>query len=161
MDIGLPILRGKWGINVSTNGNKTFNFVYDCNVSLANGKKIVSDYNWCHGPKCHTRHTVDRIRGVKGSKVLRTRKITQNTWNKNSVWSHFCSQGCYTDFMHKHWEEQIRLHPRPEALETPIEDPVKETIQSNWGNYSYTQTRIKEVDNNSNPWEHRIWQKEI
>ena len=120
-------------------------------MSLANGKKIVSDYNWCHGPKCHTRHTVDRIRGVKGSKVLRTRKITQNTWNKNSVWSVFCSQGCYTDFMNEHWEEQIRLHPRPEALETPIEDPVKETIQSNWGNYSYTQTRIKEVDNNSNP----------
>ena len=112
--------------------------------------QVMTDFNWCHGPKCHTRHTVDRIRGVKGSKVLRTRKITQNTWNKNSVWSHFCSQGCYTDFMHKHWEEQIRLHPRPEALETPIEDPVKETIQSNWGNYSWTKTRIKEVDNNPN-----------
>ena len=35
----------------------------------------MSDYNWCHGPKCHTKHTQDRIRGVKGSKVLRTRKI--------------------------------------------------------------------------------------
>ena len=105
----------------------------------------MSEYNWCHGPKCHTRHTVDRIRGVKGSKVLRTRKISQrNEYIRNSVWSHFCSQGCYTDFMHEHWEEQIRLHPRPEALETPIHDPVKDT-----SNY-YSMWTIKEIDNNSN-----------
>ena len=39
------------------------------------------------------------------------------------------------------------LSQSPEALETPIQDPVKETIQSNWGNYSWTKTRIKEVDN--------------
>ena len=32
-------------------------------------------FNWCHGPQCHKKHTVDRVRGVKGSKVLRTRKI--------------------------------------------------------------------------------------
>jgi hypothetical protein len=109
------------------------------------------DYNWCHGPKCHEHKTVDRIRGVKGSKVLRTRKIAENNWNRNNVWSHFCSQGCWNDFMHKHWNEFIALYPRTECLETPIEDPVKETIQSNWGNYSWTKTRIKEVDNNSNP----------
>jgi hypothetical protein len=35
----------------------------------------MSNYNWCHGPKCHTNPTQDRIRGVKGKKVLRTRKI--------------------------------------------------------------------------------------
>ena len=35
------------------------------------------DFNWCHGPACHRKHTQDRIRGVKGSKVLRTRKISQ------------------------------------------------------------------------------------
>ena len=91
------------------------------------------------------------MRGSKGSKVLRTRKVKQWDRGYTTLYDWFCSQGCYTDFMHEHWEEQIRLHPRPEALETPIEDPVKETIQSNWGNYSYTQTRIKEVDNNSNP----------
>ena len=78
-------------------------------------------YHWCHGPECHTKHTQDRIRGNKGNKVLRTRKITENNWNRETVWSHFCSQGCYTDFMNRHWAEQIRLHPRTEALETPIE----------------------------------------
>ena len=42
----------------------------------------MSDYNWCHGPECHEKKTQDRIRGVKGSKVLRTRKIAQNKWNR-------------------------------------------------------------------------------
>ena len=110
----------------------------------------MAEYVWCHGPKCHTSQTQDRIRGVKGNKVLRTRKIRQNSWNANHWCSHFCSQGCYTDFLYAHWEEFIRLHPRTDCLETPINDPVKETIQSNWGNYSYTQTKI-EVDNNRNP----------
>ena len=103
------------------------------------------DYQWCHGPNCHTNKTQDRIRGVKGSKVLRTRKIAQNQWNANSVWSVFCSQGCYTDFMHEHWEEQIRLHPRTEALETPIEVEV-ETRTDYFGN-PYKQKAIREVDN--------------
>jgi hypothetical protein len=110
----------------------------------------MSDFNWCHGPSCHTNKTQDRIRGVKGSKVLRTRKIAQsNSYIRNTVWSHFCSQGCWNDFMHKHWEEFIRLHPRTECLETPIEDPKKttHTRESRWGNHSWTTTEIKVVDN--------------
>ena len=107
------------------------------------------DYNWCHGPNCHTHHTQDRIRGVKGSKVLRTRKIKQTTWNERNCWSHFCSQGCWTDFMHEHWNEFIRLHPRTEALETPIEvDVVTRTL---WNGQEYKTKEIKEVDNNPNP----------
>ena len=109
----------------------------------------MSDYNWCHGPKCHKHHTQDRIRGVKGSKVLRTRKIAQNQWNANNVWSNFCSQGCWNEFMHEHWAEFINLYPRTEALETPIE-VTKETVDSPyWG--KRVETRIKEVDNNPNP----------
>jgi hypothetical protein len=110
----------------------------------------IMTHNWCHGPECHKKHTVDRIRGVKGSKVLRTRKIKENNWNRDNVWSHFCSQGCYTDFMNTYWAEQIALHPRTEALETPIEDPKKERHETPYG-YSWTRTTIKEVDNNSNP----------
>jgi hypothetical protein len=108
----------------------------------------MSDYNWCHGPDCHLHKTQDRIRGVKGSKVLRTRKIAQNNWNANNVWSHFCSQGCWTDFMHKHWNEFIALHPRTECLETPIEDPKKTTHTTSYG-YTYTNTEIKEVVDNA------------
>ena len=86
----------------------------------------MTDFNWCHGPNCHTNKTVDRIRGSKGNKVLRTRKIKQTEYNRNSVWSVFCSQGCYTDFFYKHWQEVIAIAPRREALETPIKDPQKQ-----------------------------------
>ena len=105
----------------------------------------MSDYNWCHGPKCHTNHTQDRIRGVQGSKVLRTRKIKQTSWNARNCWSHFCSQGCYTDFLYAHWEEFIRLHPRTECLETPI-NVVKEKA-TNWAGNPYTNIKIEAIDN--------------
>ena len=54
------------------------------------------------------------------------------------------------DFIKTHIEEFVQLHPRTEALETPIQDPVKETHETPYG-YSWTRTTIKEVDNNSNP----------
>jgi hypothetical protein len=106
----------------------------------------MSDYNWCHGPSCHKKHTQDRIRGVKGSKVLKTKKIAQNNWNKNTVWSSFCSQGCWNDFMNEHWSEFMALHPRTEALETPIDVQVE--TRTDYFNNTYKTKVIKEVDNN-------------
>ena len=111
--------------------------------------EALMDYVWCHGPKCHKSHTQDRIRGVKGSKVLRTRKIPQNQWNSNNQWSHFCSQGCWNDFAFAHWEEFIRLHPRLEALETPIE--VEVIQRQDWRGNNYKTKVIKKIDNNINP----------
>ena len=102
------------------------------------------EYNWCHGPKCHTSHTQDRIRGVKGSKVLRTRKIKRNNWNKNTIWSVFCSQGCYTDFVYKYWQEVMAIAPRTEALETPIEVQVE--TKFDWQDNPYKIKVIKEID---------------
>ena len=107
----------------------------------------MSDFNWCHGPECHTKHTVDRIRGVKGSKVLRTRKIKTNNYNQGYWYSYFCSQGCYDNFTVKHIQQVIAIAPRTECLETPIHDPKKETHTHDysWGRHSYTNTKI-EVD---------------
>jgi hypothetical protein len=52
--------------------------------------------------------------------------------------------------MYAHWEEQIRLHPRTEALETPIQDPKRTTNTYTYGinnEYSYNRTETKiEVD---------------
>ena len=107
----------------------------------------MAEYNWCHGPECHTKSTTDRVRGGKGNKVLRTRKIRETHWNRNTVWSHFCSQGCWNDFMNKHWSSAIALGPRNEPLETRIEDPKKETHQSRYNSgYFYTTTTIKKID---------------
>ena len=104
----------------------------------------MSNFVWCHGPSCHKSHTQDRIRGVKGSKVLRTRKVAQNTYI--GMYSYFCSQGCYNDFANKYVREVIAIAPRTEALETPIE-VVKEQARD-WGGNPYTSTRILTVDNN-------------
>ena len=110
----------------------------------------MSNYNWCHGPNCHTNKTQDRVRGSKGNKVLRTRKINQsNEYIRNSVWSVFCSQGCYTDFFYKYWQEVIAIAPRLEALETPIDIEV-ETKEDYFGNPYITKV-ITRVDNDSNP----------
>ena len=106
----------------------------------------MSDYGWCHGPFCHKRNTTNRVRGVKGSKVLRTIKIKQN---RVSIWKYFCDQTCMHDFIVKHIEQFVQLHPRPEALETPIEI-VAET-RTDWNDNPYEVKVIKEVDNNINP----------
>ena len=110
----------------------------------------MSGFVWCHGPNCHTYHTVDRVRGSKGSKVLRTRKVKQTEWNRDSFYSKFCSNGCYNDFANKYAEQVIRIAPRPTPLETRIADPKKETHRSAYGDYTYTRTTIRELDNDNN-----------
>ena len=105
----------------------------------------MSDFNWCHGPSCHKSHTVDRIRGVKGSKVLRTRKVKLNNWNRDSFYSKFCSNSCYNEFANKYVNEITAIAPRTECLETPIEDPKKTRHETDWGS-SWRQWDIK-VDN--------------
>ena len=108
----------------------------------------MSNFVWCHGPSCHKSHTQDRIRGVKGSKVLRTKKVTQDQYNSGerlSMYSYFCSQGCYNDFANKHAREVIAIAPRLEPLETPIE-VVKEQARD-WSGNTYMETKIIAVDN--------------
>ena len=102
----------------------------------------MSSHYWCHGTKCHKSHTQDRVRGSKGSKVLRTRKVKQNEWNKNSFYKYFCSNSCYNDFANANIERIVALAPRTEPLETPI-DVVVETRQDYYG-YDYKQKEIKE-----------------
>ena len=117
-----------------------------CNTDIVH----MSDYKWCHGPKCHESRTQDRIRGSKGSKVLRTRKIkiNDNGW-PSGFYKYFCSNTCYNNFADKHAEQIIKIEPRNEPLETPIEDPKK---VKHTGGYTYadgtqhtwTTTEIKE-----------------
>ena len=104
----------------------------------------MSNYNWCHGPKCHERQTTNRVRGVKGNKVLRTVKIPlNNSWVRNSKWEYFCDQTCMHDFINKHFREFVRLHPRTEALETPV------NVTKNDPDDYYYRTKI-EVDESRN-----------
>tara|TARA_R100001440_G_scaffold7904_1_gene15315 strand:+ start:258 stop:431 length:174 start_codon:yes stop_codon:yes gene_type:complete len=54
------------------------------------------------------------------------------------------------DFIRTHVEEFVQLHPRPEALETPIEvSKETRTYDYGYGERSYTTTEIKEIVNNN------------
>jgi len=105
----------------------------------------MSSFVWCHGPSCHKSHTQDRIRGVKGSKVLRTKKVQERTWTRNSFYAYFCSNGCYNAFANKHINEIVAIAPRTEALETPVN--VEKVQDTYYNGQSYTRVEISRVDN--------------
>ena len=102
----------------------------------------MSNFVWCHGPNCHTSHTQDRIRGVKGSKVLRTKKVKTTEWNRDNGYQYFCSTGCWNEFFIKYAQQCVAIAPRHTPLETPI-DVVVETRQG-WNGQDYKQKNIKE-----------------
>ena len=124
----------------------------------------MSDYNWCHGPNCHTKQTQSRVRGSGDNKVLRTVKIGLNNGSyrtenpEYSMWQYFCNQRCLMDYIRTHLQAIVAIAPRREALETPIK-VVKEKYESHrtqWNAqgtdyqrvpYHATRTTIKSVDN--------------
>ena len=119
----------------------------------------MSDYNWCHGPECHTQHTQSRIRGSGDNKVLRTIKIKPNRYySQNSIWNYFCNTRCLHDYLNKHSQAISAIAPRREAQETPSKIK-KEKYESHRyihnGNdyvrtpYQATRTTIKLVDNDN------------
>ena len=105
----------------------------------------MSDHNWCHGPRCHKQHTQDRVRGVKGLKVLRTRKVKPYSEPYTNFYDYFCSNGCYNDFANTYIREIIAIAPRTEALETPI-NVTKEVHESTyWGRQTRTKIEVDET----------------
>ena len=85
----------------------------------------MSEYNWCHGPDCHTYETQSRIRGSGDHKVLRTVKIKLTEWNKDHAFKYFCNNNCLFGYLSKHLEEVVKIAPRRKALETPVKVEVK------------------------------------
>ena len=53
----------------------------------------MSELKLCQGPKCHTYHTKDRLKGVKGSKTFQTRRRSSMYYGSGN----FCSMNCYND----------------------------------------------------------------
>ena len=123
----------------------------------------MSNYNWCHGPNCHTYHTQSRVRGSGDNKVLRTIKIKEDsnyrTHERYNMFNYFCNQNCLMDFIRTHLQSIVAIAPRRQALETPIK-VVKEKYEStrwDYGSniddrpqrvpYMATRTTIKSVDN--------------
>ena len=119
----------------------------------------MSDYNWCHGPECHTQETQSRIRGSGDNKVLRTIKIKVNSHNQynNDIHNYFCNTRCLYDYLRLHAQAIANIAPRRQALETPIkvEKEKYESHRYRYNNngdyqrvpYQATRTTIKSVDN--------------
>ena len=106
----------------------------------------MSDFNWCHGTKCHTYQTQDRVRGVKGNKVLRTRKVKQSQYySATTSWNWFCSHHCQQDFWNTYGAQIRAIAPRNEPLETPIN--VSKEEREGWRG-TYTETVITPINNN-------------
>ena len=61
----------------------------------------MSDLKLCQGPDCHTYHTQDRLKGMKGSKTYQTRR------RSNLMFNEFCSMQCYNDWFRKHGTQAI------------------------------------------------------
>jgi len=123
----------------------------------------MSDYNWCHGPECHTQQTQSRVRGSGTNKVLRTRRIKAYQGKSmfgnggGNIWDYFCNHRCLMDYLAHHTQAIINIAPRREPLETPVK--VKKEKYENY-RYRYdsvngqqripftsTRTIINSVDN--------------
>ena len=123
----------------------------------------MSNYNWGHGPECHTKHTQSRIRGSGDNKVLRTIKIKANSHNQygNGIFNYFCNTRCLYDFLRLHAQAIVAIAPRTKALETPIKvekekyESYRYEFNSGPNNetqrvpYMATRTTIKSVDNDN------------
>ena len=106
----------------------------------------------CQGPECHTYKTQSRIRGVKGSKVLRTRAArydisdTSHSWGY--VWErYFCDERCMQNWLAKHMTQLmtvVGINTKPQ--ETPI--VVEKEIKQGWHS-TYTDTTIKLLNSNA------------
>ena len=100
----------------------------------------------CQGPKCHTYDTQSRIRGVKGSKVLRTRNARyeiDNRYTWSSPWEqYFCDERCMNNWLAKHMTQLINyvgINTKPK--ESPIS--IEQTKHKAWNGQEYFRTTIK------------------
>jgi hypothetical protein len=104
--------------------------------------------NICQGPECHTYDTQSRVRGPKGSKVLRTRNVRYNIAERNiNQWArewefYFCDERCMNKWLNTHMTQLINyVGIKTKPSETPID--IVQTVHQNWQGQDYTRTTIK------------------
>lgn len=92
----------------------------------------------CQGPRCHTYETVSRVRGIKGNKVLRTRKayaeISPEYYSPNDWLVYFCDDRCLHDWLKDNIVNLMRfVGMKTIPQETPV-DVIVEDIER-WGRH--------------------------
>ena len=66
-------------------------------------------HNWCHGPSCHEKSTLDRIRGSKGDKHYETRKRSSFYYLGGNA----CDTRCLQDWFDKFGKLAVDHFGRP------------------------------------------------
>ena len=77
---------------------------------------------YCQGPKCHTYHTKDRLRGPKGAKHYQTRRRSSFYYLGGNA----CSMNCQGDWFEKFGEQAVNHFGR-------ITEPKKLVPDNAWG----------------------------
>ena len=81
----------------------------------------------CQGPDCHTYHTQDRLKGIKGSKTYQTRRRSSMYYGDGN----FCDMRCQSDWFNKYGEQAINHFGR-------LKEVKHLTEQNAWRkNYNY------------------------
>ena len=76
---------------------------------------------YCQGPKCHTYHTQDRLKGPKGNKTYQTRRRS----SFYNLGGNACGMYCERDWFDKFGERAINHFGR-------VTEPMKLTEENAW-----------------------------
>ena len=63
----------------------------------------MSNLKYCQGPDCHTYHTQDRLKGMKGSKTYQTRRRSSFYYGNGN----FCDMRCLNDWLYDFSDKAI------------------------------------------------------
>jgi len=73
---------------------------------------------YCQGPKCHTYHTQDRLKGTKPNKTYQTRRRSSFYYGNDN----FCSMNCYNDWFNKYGDQAINHFGRVKEVKKLTEE---------------------------------------
>ena len=98
---------------------------------------------YCQGPDCHTYHTQDRLKGMKGSKTYQTRR------RSFLIYGEFCDNRCYNDWFSKYGTQAVNHFGRLKEVKHLTEENAwqkRYDWDSNYENrtYVYLNTITKE-----------------
>ena len=68
----------------------------------------MSNLKLCQGPDCHTYHTQDRLKGIKGSKTNQTRRRSSFYYGNGN----FCDMRCQGDWFRKYGTQAVNYFGR-------------------------------------------------
>jgi len=111
----------------------------------------MSELKLCQGTKCHTYHTQDRLKGIKGSKTYQTRRRSSFYYGNGN----FCSLNCQTDWFNDFGDRAINHFGRLEQAKHLTEDNawIKD-YDYNWrneGHEKYNWRFINQVTKEQRP----------